>query len=169
MKEENKRLVAKEIVCNIKVIGVGILIGLLVTGIYAVIIHPSLTHYTAPDKFHFAGAVINEEWPETEEGDAVFVPKGVWNLGTHFGAYFSNKTKYDNSAFMRCVSTYHSYPYPSNPKISDVIQAINDTRLELYKYDVLSFLKSSMLYMILFFIVGRYIFFIIKWIIKYSK
>lgn len=169
MKEENKRLVAKEIVCNIKVIGVGILMGLLVTGIYAVIIHPSQTHYTAPDKYLFAGTVINAEWPETEDGDAVFVPKGAINVGTHFRAYFSNETKYDDAAYVQCVSYYNRYPYPSNPKISDVIQAINDTRLKLYKYDVLSFLKSSMLYVILFFIIGRYIFFIIKWIIKYSK
>lgn len=164
MKEENKRLVAKEIVCNLKVIGVGILIGLLATGIYAVIMYPSQTHYTAP-----ISDLLFDKWPETEEGDAVFVPEGAINVGIHFMAYFSNETKYDNSAFMRCVSSYHDYPYPLNPKISDVIQAINNTRFEFYKYDVLSFLKDSISYMILFFIIGRYIFFIIKWIIKYNK
>ncbi len=163
MKEENKRSVAKEIVCNLKVIGVGILIGLLATGIYAVIMYPTKTHYTAPTGYFY------EEWPKTEDGDAVFVPEGAINVGTHFMAYFSNETKYDNPAFMRCVAYYHDYPYPINPKISDVIQAINNTRFEYYKYDVLAFLKDSILYMILFFIIGRYILFTIKWIIKYSK
>lgn len=161
MKEETKTKVAKEIVINFKLIVLGILIGLLATGIYAVKMYPPKTHYTRPDYY-------STEWPASEEGDAVFPPENARNVGRYFSAYISNSTKYDDAAMMKCVLN-RDYSLSLFPTISDVINEINKTRLELYKKDVISFFEDYILYIILLLVLGRYLLNMIKWVVKYNR
>ena len=151
MKEENKVLMANEIVLNFKLTIYGCIIALVITSIYGEYIYPPKTYYTPPEKLLFAGEVLNIEWPDSEDGDAVFVPYDAINLGIHWSAYFSNESKYDEIAFMRCVGKTRNYPYPESPKISDVIEAINETRIKCYKKDLVNFFVKTILYSILFY------------------
>lgn len=173
MKTENKILIANEIVLNLKLIAYSCILAILATTIYGIYIYPSKTHYTPPTKFLLGKTLLNAEWPESEDGDAVFVPSNIINIGTHWSAYFSNETKYDDIAYMACISPTRHYQYPKNPKISDVIEAINKTRMEWYRKDLLNCFKLSTFSLVLLMICGRYLIkFTIKgakWIIKYNR
>lgn len=173
MKTENKILIAHEIVLNFKLIIYSCILAILITIIYGVCIYPPKTHYTPPTKSLLLGKLYNAEWPESEDGDAVFVPSDAFYIGTYWGAYFSNKTKYDETAFMQCLTLTGSYQYSENPKISDVIEAINKTRIECYKKDLLDCFALSISGFIILLVCGRYLVkFIaksVKWIIKYNR
>lgn len=179
MKTENKILIAHEIVLNFKLIIYSCILAILITIIYGVCIYPPKTHYTPPTNYTpptkslLWGELYNDEWPESEDGDAVFVPSNVINIGTYWSAYFSNETKYDEIAYMQCVSSTRSYQYSKNPKVSDVIEAINKTRMQWYKKDLLDCFALSISGFIILLVCGRYLVkFIaksVKWIIKYNR
>lgn len=166
MNTKQKVVIAKELVINFKLIGLGVIIGLFTLLIYGIVVYPGHTHYRAP--FY-----EDSRWPSSDCGDAVFVKEWEVNIGDYFYHYFSNESKYDTSAYCICISSTKSYKYPPYPQISDVIEAINITRFELYKDDLMTFGLYSIIISIIFVILGRYLlkfaYFSIIWIRKYSN
>ena len=171
MKEGTKTTIAKEIVLNVKLVGAGIIIGILIMAAYGHYVFPHETHYTSPGRFEWNGKVIHD-WPEDDTGDAQFVPQGTINIGAYWSAYFSNASKYDDYAYSRCFDRYPDYPYPHNPRISDVINAINKTRMECFKKDIKQFGLLSMLFSVTGIIIIRYLLLgmvaCVKWVKKYK-
>jgi len=169
MEEKNKRIIAKEIVLNLKMIGIGIFIGAVIGFAYGYCVYPPKTTYTPPGKIVINNVEIGKEWPETENGKAVLIPDGVINIGEYWSAYFSNESKYDDKIFPWILRD-GNYSFS---KVSDVINCINSERIKYYREDLLNFMSWAILASILGLILIRYlcifIYNSINWVKKYKR